>query len=229
MHSNSPLPPAVAPARVAPTYTLHGPIHAPGSGAGVVAYGPRAQVAAQPLLASLREAGLPVAVAPPLLLPPPSVAAPTLAQRARWAKLCLLQWAAYEHVLYMDADTMLYAPAALQAGWEALASGFHIVAVPSPRQGDDWLWHLSEAERDATAEEAGHVLQIQCGVLFVRCCSVTDMFFAQWRAEWLRWQGEDQGAFLRALARVPIRLWLLGSPFNGGAVVGHRWGLVRGE
>jgi len=47
------------------------------------------------------------------------------------------------------------------------------------------------------------------------------------RAEWLRFRDQDQAALLRALAIAPVRAWLVGHPWNGGALVDHRFGACR--
>jgi hypothetical protein len=66
--------------------------------------------------------------------------------------------------------------------------------------------------------------QWQCGVMFVRRNERTERFFKAWHREWGRYGGEDQAAFVRALHRVPLRVWVLGRPWNGGAVIQHRFG-----
>jgi hypothetical protein len=104
-----------------------------------------------------------------------------------------------------------------------------MVITPSPQQDGETLWHVSEAERETTFDEWGtaQVLQLQCGVMWFTLTDRVREFFNLWREEWLRWQGQDQAAFLRALNRFPLKVWLLGRPFDGGAVVGHRWGVLR--
>lgn len=147
------------------------------------------------------------------------------AQGARWAKANLDQLSHFEETLYIDADTRVRG--AVDAGFEILASGFDLVLTPSQGQGDDCLWHLSEPERAATLEETPEPLQLQAGVFWFVKNARTRRLFAAWRAEWLRWKGEDQGALLRALAFAPVKIWLLGRPWNGGAVIEHRYGTIR--
>ena len=55
----------------------------------------------------------------------------------------------------------------------------------------------------------------------------TMAFWDAWHEEWLRFGDEDQAAFLRALNRVPLKIWLLGYPWNGGAIIEHRFGACR--
>lgn len=149
----------------------------------------------------------------------------TPAQASRWNKTHLDLLSPFEDTLYLDADTRPHGD--LSAGFEILSDGWDMVMCPSTQQGDDWLWHVSAIERDATRREAGDLLQLQAGVFFFRKNERTLKLFETWRSEWQRWQGEDQGAFLRALAGSPVRLWLLGQPWNGGAVISHRFGACR--
>lgn len=168
--------------------------------------------------------GLPVAVAPRVEVP--GLAAATDSQRSRWAKLSVLEWTTWERVLYLDADTRVRAD--VSAGWAALGAGWDLALAFSENQdADTWLWHVGEAERAATRAEVGEALQLQAGMMFVARNEQTRVLFATWREEWLRWAGEDQGALVRALQRCPVRVWLLGRPWNGGAVISHRWGGCR--
>lgn len=145
---------------------------------------------------------------------------------ARWSKVNLDRLTPYAHTLYLDADTRVQDD--VSCGFDILADGWDMVLTASAAQGKDWLWHVSDSERTVTLSALGHAaLQLQCGVMwFARNERVAQMFHA-WREEWQWWRGQDQGAFLRALARVPVRLWLLGRPWNGGAAIQHRFGAVR--
>lgn len=150
----------------------------------------------------------------------------SMAQTARHQKTQLDLISPYDHTLYLDADTRVTGD--LQPGFDLLADGFDMVIVPSSNQGDDLLWHVSEEEREATFDECGYnPLQLQAGVFWFARTMRTKAFFQAWREEWLRWQGEDQGAFTRALRRSPLKLWLLGRPFNGGPVIQHHFGACR--
>ena len=55
----------------------------------------------------------------------------------------------------------------------------------------------------------------------------TANLFDAWKREWMRYSGEDQAAFVRALYSAPVKIWLLGHPWNGGAAIGHNWGAMR--
>jgi hypothetical protein len=165
-----------------------------------------------------------------------SIMAPDADPGARWAKLNLntLAPAQWRHILYLDADTLVRQP--LDAGFAILADGWDLALTFSENQRgmalgcQDLLWHVGQRERDVTIDELGNPfpLQLQCGVMFVNRTERTARLFAAWREEWQRWRGMDQGAFLRALERAPVRLWLLGRCWNAGGSVGgiieHRFG-----
>lgn len=149
--------------------------------------------------------------------------------RSRHAKTHMLDWTPFDDTLYLDADTRVQGDVA--AGFAVLEAGWDVAMAPSANQGDDWLWHVSEDERALTRRVLGYeALQLQAGVLFVRRNARTRALWAAWADEWARFADEDQGAFLRALDRVPVRLWLLGYPWNsnGGQLVNHFHGRVRG-
>lgn len=144
----------------------------------------------------------------------------------RWAKVNLDRISQFDYSLYVDADTRVHGGIAEAFG--ILHDGYDIAIAYSPAQGGDALWHVSEEERTATITELGYQpLQLQGGVIFFRKCEAVKAFFAAWREEWQRWRGQDQGALLRALHRSPVRLWLLGRDWNGGALIEHRYGAAR--
>lgn len=145
-------------------------------------------------------------------------------QRARWAKVMLDQWSPFEETLYLDVDTRIQGD--LSAGFDMLDDGWDIVITPSAQQGNGNMWHISPDEREATffTYQCGDVLQLQGGVFWFRKSPAVLRFFEAWRAAWLRWRSYDQAALLRALRVAPLKIHLLGRPFNGGAVVQHRHG-----
>jgi hypothetical protein len=109
-----------------------------------------------------------------------------------------------------------------------LEDGWDLVIAPSDHQHEDWLWHVSPSEREETRENIGHeALVLQGGVWFVRKNERTQRLFDLWGREWRKHCGQDQGALLRALYQAPVRVWLLGRPWNGGAVIEHRFGMAR--
>jgi len=71
------------------------------------------------------------------------------------------------------------------------------------------------------------VVQLQGGVLFWRRNEATTRLFERWRAEWARYRQQDQGALLRALYTEPVRVWLLGRPWNGGNLIEHLCGRAK--
>ncbi len=140
----------------------------------------------------------------------------------RWAKVNLDLLSPYRLTCYLDADTRPYGD--LSVGFKALEAGWELVIVPCSKQGVDGLWHMTEVERAETLAEVGQPLMVNSGVMWFRKCRRIAAFFRAWREEWLRFRDRDQGALLRALERQPVRMWLLGRPFNGGAVVAHHFG-----
>ena len=146
-------------------------------------------------------------------------------QASRWAKVNLDKLVPWAEVCYLDADTR--ARADISTIFEILDDGWDWVMVPSQNQGADTLWHLSEEEREATLDEVLCPVQLQAGVFWFRRNERTEHLFTEWRKEWLRWRGQDQGAFLRALSKAPVRMWMLGFPWNGGAAIAHLFGRTR--
>jgi hypothetical protein len=150
----------------------------------------------------------------------------TDSQRARWGKLNIPELVEYDRVLYADADTRFRAD--ITPGFSILEA-WDMAIVPSKNQGGALFAHIPNAvEKETTLEEIGNPwpLQLQCGLMFFhreRCAG----FFSCWREEYKRYSDQDQAAFLRALHREPIRVWLLGRPFNGGELVEHRFGACR--
>jgi len=135
----------------------------------------------------------------------------------------------YFDTLYLDADTR--AKADVSTPFQALADGWDVCICPSNNQevGEN-LWHVGLEEREATYEQLGYIpLQLQAGVIYYRRNERTAALFAAWRYEWARWQGQDQAALLRALSRAPVKIWLLGRPYNGGSVINHLFGAARHE
>lgn len=147
-------------------------------------------------------------------------------QMSRWAKTNLDQWTPFDHTLYMDADTHVL-DADVAVGFQMLDDGFDMVITPSEKQDKDWLWHCSEEDRTVTLDEVGPSVQLQGGVFWFRKTDRVASFFNKWREEWLRFKDQDQGALLRALNAVPLRVWLLGYPWNGGVIVAHNYGTAR--
>jgi hypothetical protein len=144
----------------------------------------------------------------------------------RVAKLSLGNLSPFEQTCYLDADTRVYAD--LSAGFAVLDDGWDLVIAPSTRQGGDALGNLDQRDRDATFTVVGQeVLALQAGVFFWRRCEAMAQLFAAWHEEWRRFGRLDQGALLRALWKVPVRVWMLSNEWNGGQVIGHLFGRAR--
>lgn len=144
----------------------------------------------------------------------------------RWAKVNLLGLSPYDHTLFLDADTRVRGR--LDVGFQALADGWDLVMVPSKPQSQP-LHSLTEEDRRLTQDEVGDdwPLMLNTGVMWFGRSARMRNLFQRWKEEWLRFKGHDQGALLRALARCPVRLWLLGQAYNGGEVVEHLFGRAR--
>lgn len=149
----------------------------------------------------------------------------------RLAKLYLDRLSPFDQTLYIDADTRVRRP--MWAGFDILEDGWDLVLAHSEMQEDRRLWHIGEEEREATYQVCGceDVLQLQAGVMFFARSPEIRRFFLRWRREWFTFWDQDQGALLRALQEVPVRVWVLGRPWNGGAMIAHHFGRAkrRGE
>lgn len=148
---------------------------------------------------------------------------------SRWAKVTLDLWTPFQRTLYLDADTKVL-DRAFTVGFELLAGGWDMVMCMSDHQGKEALWHIEEEEREATLDEIGFTpVQLQCGVMWFSNTPAVKKLFEAWRSEWLRWKGQDQAAFLRALHKNPVKMAVLGKPFNSGegTVIKHEFGKLR--
>jgi hypothetical protein len=146
---------------------------------------------------------------------------------SRWAKLRLNFLSPFDDTLYLDADTRPRGD--LSRGFKILGEGWDLALTPSLNQGgEDLLWHIDEEERDATFLELGYrPLQLQAGVMYFKKTEAIDRLFSFWRWEWERYQDQDQAALLRALRKSPVKAWLLGRDYNGGALLSHIFGRAR--
>jgi hypothetical protein len=149
-------------------------------------------------------------------------------KHGRLAKLNIDQLSPFKHTLYLDADTRVYLP--LDSLFKPLTDGFEFVATASEQQGANWLWHIDDSEREITANEIGisNPLQIQGGVWAFKKTPKMRSFFSHWRKEYKRFDSiYDQAALTRAWHKVPIKTWLVGREFNGGAVIAHLFGNAK--
>lgn len=151
----------------------------------------------------------------------------TNVQRSRFIKTHLVALSPYRQTLYLDADCRVLK--SVMAGFRALDDGWDLAITPSSNQGDDLFWHVGDEERSHTLFDVGHEpVQLQGGVCWFRKSQRVRDLFAAWREEWARWQDQDQAALVRALHRSPVRVWLFGRYYNGGAGVAHQFGRARG-
>jgi hypothetical protein len=190
-------------------------------GVCLIAYGDKAEREAHECLASLRQFhDWPYIIASRLEHPKDY----DNIQASRYAKVTLDLWSPFSDTLYLDADTRVQGD--LSVGFEMLDDGFEMLITHSAAQGRENMWHVAPDEREATYQEwrCGSILQLQGGVFWFRKSVNVGNFFEAWRREWMRWRQFDQAALLRALRVAPVRMHILGRPFNGGAVVQHRHG-----
>ncbi len=194
-----------------------------------VAYGEKARKEVRASLETLREhnAGLPVRVVGEAVKYARHIPFERRDRGGRWAKLNLDLLSPFASTLYLDADTRVHGD--LSVGFQALDDGFDLVICPSKRQGADVVGHAGQEDRLATFDALGcrKILGLQAGVFWFQKGEPISRLFAAWRQEWERFQGQDQPALLRALDRVPVRLWLMSSELNGGRVVEHLFGRAR--
>ena len=147
-------------------------------------------------------------------------------QGGRWQKVSLPELSPFEFTAYLDADTRMRED--LDAGFAILEDGWDLVMAPSTCQCDRMLWHVGEDERAATLFAWPCTpLQLQGGVIFFRRSPAVRSFFNVWREEWSIYREQDQGALLRAILKDQPKIWLLGRPWNGGAVIGHLFGRAK--
>jgi len=197
------------------------------NGVVYITYGQKAKQEAMESIKSLKKYNsLPITVIDETIFPGnPGM---TDSQRARWGKLNMDRLVDYDNVLYLDADTRIRGD--ITSGFSVLES-WDLAIAPSKNQGADLFAHIPDpVEKAATLEEIGNPwpLQLQCGVMWLNRSSCAG-FFEAWRSEWERYQDQDQAAFLRALHREPIRVWLLSKEWNGenGSIVTHLFGRCR--
>jgi hypothetical protein len=195
-------------------------------GAVYVVFGANAQQCAA---ASIRRLDMPCVTLGDSVHGVPHVTVSDVDRGGRWAKLWADRLSPFEYTLLIDADTI--PRASVKSAFDALRQGFDLAMAFSCNQHTEVLRHLTTPERRYTLDVLSNPcpLQLQAGVLFFRRSERIHALFAAWRAEWLRYRDKDQGALLRALARVPLKIWLLGLDWNSvnGRIITHRFGLAR--
>ncbi len=145
---------------------------------------------------------------------------------ARRAKLSITKVVPHEwtHIMYLDADTRVKGN--LEAGFFPVENGWDMAITISTKQiRNGLLWHVGDREQEATYQQIGNPwpVALQGGVWWVNRETTRD-FFDAWLAEWEKFKGPDQGALLRALHVCPIKVYLMGRPFNDGDLLEHHYG-----
>jgi hypothetical protein len=146
----------------------------------------------------------------------------------RLAKLQSNCFSSFESTLYIDADTRIWG--SLELPFRVLEDGFDFCVTLSVNQGDGkWLWHISEDERVSAFNSIGALsAAMQGGVWGFRKNDRTAAFFETWRELFRKEESEhDQAAMQAALRNHPMKAYLLGRDFNGGAVIHHHFGQAR--
>lgn len=193
------------------------------AGVYYVAYGSAARTCAVTALKSWKQhmPDYPIALAStaPLGLETHFIPAPDQDIGARKVKLQAYDLTPqdWQAVLYLDADTELVN--SVQFLFDVLEDGWELVICRNPDK-----YHTTRRmhrpdnleEVNATLETLGYsdLIQWNGGVFGFRRCPRVKLFFNTWIEEWERWGGRDQAALLRALWRVPLRVYTLGNEWN---------------
>lgn len=146
----------------------------------------------------------------------------------RKSKLNCDQLSPFTKTLYLDADTRVFLP--LDFIFDTLDKGWELIFTVSASQYVNWLWHIPEDERTYTLNTVGwRALQMQGGIFAFRKTPAIRSFFATWRKEYDRFPNViyDQAALARTFAKKSLKMLLVGSPYNGGSVIDHRFGRAR--
>lgn len=189
----------------------------------VVAYGDPARGCAERLLRSIRRhmPGVPVALVSdkPLGLGEAFIERADTDIGGRGAKLEVYDRApaAWELVIYLDADTELTADVSFL--FQVLADGWDAFWCLNPTRYA-LVQEMSRPDNQKETDETlkllgtGHLLQLNGGVFGFRRNARTKEFFGAWLREWGRYAQRDQGALTRTLHNHPLRVYTLGVEFN---------------
>lgn len=201
----------------------------------LVAYGPPSKREARLVIAALAQhmPGLPVAVISDEAIDGAQyIPMPDGGPRGRIAKLSVDLLSPFDATAYVDADVSVLGD--ISAGFAIVEDGWDIALTASHNQGRHALKNIGSEEKRATLNGYGcqDVLALQCGLVYFRCSAAVHALFAAWRAEFATFAEQDQAAFLRALGRVPVRVWLLSSAYNSpwkrpGVLCHHQFGRAR--
>jgi len=146
---------------------------------------------------------------------------------ARIAKLNLPFLASHPYILYLDADTRVNGDVGV--GFDLLEDGWDLVLASSTRQGGDVLGNCTQKDREKTFTELGcrDILGLQAGVMWFHNTTPIRDLFNEWAVQWNTFKEKDQSALIRALHKVPVKVWILGNDFNDsgpGHLIEHHFG-----
>jgi len=145
---------------------------------------------------------------------------------ARLVKLNMDLLSPFDETIYLDADTRPntdFTPL-----FDILDDGWELVIALNQAQDQKWLWNITPPDRQFTLQTLDYkAMALQGGLIGFRKTEAVHQFFTVWRSEWARFTSKDQGALLRALHISPVKLWVLGSLWNGGALMAHNSGKAR--
>jgi hypothetical protein len=137
--------------------------------------------------------------------------------RSAKTKIYDLAPAAWDYVLYLDADTEIVADISFL--FQVLADGWDMVMCTNPAQ-----YHLAKEMRrpdnqdecDETFAALGsdEILQLNGGVFGFQRNEAAAKVIRGWHEEWTVYARRDQAAFDRALYTNPLRIYVLGNEFN---------------
>jgi hypothetical protein len=122
----------------------------------------------------------------------------------------------WKYVLYMDADTEVKKDISflfqiVEDGWDlAICRHWGKHDFRRFRNNDN----LDEFDRSITEIGTDCSMAYQGGMFVFKRGVKVGRFFKMWLKEWKRWGKRDQAAFVRALNKVPLKIYLLPSCWN---------------
>lgn len=125
--------------------------------------------------------------------------------------------AAWQYVLYLDADTEIVADVSFL--FEVLADGWEMLICTNPAKYK-LCTEMKRPDNHAEVEEtwavmgSDEMLQLNGGVFGLRRNERTREFMRRWYHEWDRYAGRDQPPLHRALYTSPLRVYVLGNEWN---------------